>query len=140
MPRASKQQVFGDEPDVALLVAWGHIALAKAPAVSYLGVGNNARTMVATVSVAGLSFGQSDSTPSGRIDGVACGTAAWTSGTSVMCRELSAASSASTEVTVGGLAGTRYPAFTFDCFLSRHALYSLFVLRLCRGFQSYPAT
>jgi len=31
-----------------------------------------------------------------------------------MCRELSAASSASTEVTVGGLAGTRYPAFTFD--------------------------
>ena len=70
--------------------------------------------MLATVSVAGLSFGQSDSTPSGRIDGEACGTAAWTSTTAVLCRELSAASSVSTEVTVGGLVGTRYPAFTFD--------------------------
>ena len=70
--------------------------------------------MVATVTVAGLSFGQSDATPSSRIDGVACGTAAWTSLSSILCRELSAPSSVTTEVTVGGLVGTRYPAFTFD--------------------------
>lgn len=83
--------------------------------VSYLGVDNDARTMIATVTVAGLSFGQSDATPSSRIDGVACGTVAWTSLSSILCRELSAPSSVTTEVTVSGIVGTRYPAFTFDC-------------------------
>ena len=88
---------------------------AVAPVVSYLGVDNNALTMAGSVTVAGLSFGQSDATPSSRIDGVACGTVAWTSLSSILCRELSAPSSVTTEMTVGGLVGTRYPAFTFDC-------------------------
>ena len=43
-----------------------------APAVSYLGADNLSRTAAGIVSVSGLSFGQHDSTPQGRLDGAAC--------------------------------------------------------------------
>jgi hypothetical protein len=54
-----------------------------APSVSYLGVGNNARSMAGSLSVSGLNFGQSDNTPSSRVDSNACSTAAWVSSSSV---------------------------------------------------------
>ena len=87
-----------------------------APAVSYLGVGNFARTAESTVTVSGLSFGTTDNTPSGRVDALTCATAAWASATTVLCWNSNGQPSViTTELTVGGLVGTRYPQFTFDC-------------------------
>ena len=82
--------------------------------VSFIGVSNNARSMAGIVTVSGLSFRPSDATPSSRIDGVACGTAAWTSASGVACYSTSGPSIVSSELTVGGLVGTRYAAFSFD--------------------------
>ena len=70
--------------------------------------------MTGTVTVHGVNFGYSDSTPSSRLDLIDCATTAWASATSLNCYSLSGPSSVSTEVTVGGLAGTRFAAFTFD--------------------------
>ena len=85
--------------------------------VSYLGVDNSARTMTGTLSVNGLSFSQSDATPTARVDFVVCATAAWSSATTVNCVVTTAPTLISTDVTVGMLVGTRYPAFTFDGWL-----------------------
>ena len=85
-----------------------------APVVSYLGADNLGRTAAGTLTIAGVSFGARDNTPSSRIDAAVCGTAAWTSGSSVNCYSTSSPSELSTGVTVGGLAGTRLPGFTFD--------------------------
>ena len=81
--------------------------------VSYLGVSNSGRTSTGSVTVAGLSFGQVDATASARIDSAACGTVAWASSSAALCLS-GGRSEVSTEVTVGGLGGTRYAAFTFD--------------------------
>ena len=86
-----------------------------APSVSYLGVGNNARSMAGNLSVSGLNFGQSDNTPSSRVDSNSCSTAAWVSSSSVQCASSGGSPSVvSTEVTVGSRVSTRYPMFTFD--------------------------
>ena len=82
--------------------------------MSYLGIANSALTMVASLTVVGLGFGQSNATPSDRVDSVACGTAAWNSASSIVCLNSSGPVMSSVEVTVVGLAGTRFPAFTFD--------------------------
>ena len=75
---------------------------------------NNARTLLGSVTVSGLSFGMSDATPSVRVDSNACTTAAWTSATSSLCVNTNGPSEVSSEVTVGTAVGTRYPGFTFD--------------------------
>ena len=86
--------------------------------VSYLGRDNTARSLAQTVSVFGLSFGSNDFTPSARKDTVVCATASWVSSTSVNCFDGSSLpATISIEVTVAGLAGTRYPQFTFDGFV-----------------------
>ena len=64
--------------------------------------------------MAGLNFGKSDYTASNRADGASCATSSWQSSTSMQCLNEVAPVATSTEITVGGLAGTRYPAFTFD--------------------------
>ena len=87
----------------------------EAPVVSYLGVDNNARTMTGIVTVSGVSFGQSDNTPSSRVDSHACATVAWASRTTVACASTHGFPSVlSVVVTVGAQGGTRLPAFTFD--------------------------
>ena len=70
--------------------------------------------MQGSVTVHGLNFGQSDDTPSGRVDTAVCATAAWTSHSTVHCSLTTSPALISTEITVGGVAGTRYPQFTFD--------------------------
>ena len=82
--------------------------------VSYFGTDNNARTMVGTVTVAGVNFGNRDFTPSGRVDTNECVTSTWTSFTSVSCELTHNPTIHSVEVTVSGFVSTRYPQFTFD--------------------------
>ena len=95
--------------------------------VSYLGRDNAARTLISTVTVNGLSFGAANVTPSSRIDSAVCATAVWTAATTINCWNTNSPSVVSTEVTVGGLVGTRYPAFTFDCAVCLVAKQFLFV-------------
>ena len=83
--------------------------------MSYLGIDNAARTMTGSVTVSGVNFGQNDNTASSRVDTNICTTAAWASATTVLCTSAHGFPSViTTEITVGTLAGTRYPAFTFD--------------------------
>ena len=96
----------------ALLALTG--CLCAAPVVSYLGVANNARTQTGMVSAAGLNFAAANTTPSMRIDTNACGTMVWTSATAANCWNAADATITSTEVSVAGIVGTRYPAFSFD--------------------------
>ena len=101
-----------------------------APVVSYLGVDNNARTMQGTMTVQGLSFGETNNTPSGRIDSIVCATAAWSSATTVNCVNAhNFPSVITTEITVGLLTGTRYPKFTFDGWFS-----ALLGFRCCQDY------
>ena len=85
-----------------------------APAVSYVGVDNFGRSHTGSLSVTGVNFGQTDNTPSTRIDTNECGTAGWVSATAVYCHNSVGPTMHTTEVTVAVVAGTRMPAFTFD--------------------------
>ena len=75
---------------------------------------NNARTQAGTVSVFGLNFGQSNNTPSSRLDTNECTTVAWTSASAVNCHNTNSPTIHSGEVTVGTFVGTRYAQFSFD--------------------------
>ena len=82
--------------------------------VSYLGVGNNARSQTGTVSVTGMNFGQYNNTPSSRIDTLMCETTAWSAHSALRCVNVNNPTVHSSEVTVNLMVGTRYPQFTFD--------------------------
>ena len=70
----------------------------------------------ASVTVAGLDFGQTDHTATGAIVTAACGSSSWSSATSVTClsgpAQLDALRYA--QMSVGGVAGTGRTGFSFD--------------------------
>ena len=80
--------------------------------------GNAAKTGGSTVTISGLNFGAYSFTPSTSATGVdMCGTASWTSGTTVECRMIAATAvkTSYAKVTVGAVVGTRVGFyFTFD--------------------------
>ena len=79
---------------------------------------NAATSGGATVTISGLNFGAYSFTPSLLVTGVdMCGTASWTSGTTVECRVIAATAvkTSYAKVTVGAVVGTRAGFyFTFD--------------------------
>ena len=67
------------------------------------------------MTVSGLDFGAGELTATSALEMVACSTSSWTSATTIAC----VSSSASTmfglsAVSVGGVAGTSAPVFSFD--------------------------
>ena len=78
---------------------------------------NAAITAGLSVTMAGLSFGALDVTPSTAIGLTSCETAAWASSTSVRCLVAAGAGpSILTSVTVESVVGTRIAGFSFDGF------------------------
>ena len=79
---------------------------------------NTLRSGTGTVTISGLNFGAYSFTPSLLATGVdMCGTASWTSGTTVECRVIAATAvkTSYAKVTVGAVVGTRVGFyFTFD--------------------------
>jgi len=96
------------------------VALA-APVVSFTSGENIAGSDGGLVTVTGLDFRSSDLTASVGLGSQGCGTASWSSGTSVVCAaSAGTGSGAAAVVTVGGVVGTRTGGFTFDgqCFVA----------------------
>ena len=89
-----------------------------APVASAYAPGNAVKSGGATVTISGLNFGAYSFTASLAATGVdMCGTASWTSGTTVECRMIAATAvkTSYAKVTVGAVVGTRVGVyFTFD--------------------------
>ena len=96
-------------------MGWGLVA---APVASAYTPGNAAKSGGSTVTISGLNFGAYSFTASTSATGVdMCGTASWTSGTTVECRTIAATAvkTSYAKVTVGAVVGTRVGVyFTFD--------------------------
>ena len=92
--------------------------MVAAPVASAYAPGNAAKTGGSTVTISGLNFGAYSLTASVSATGVdMCGTASWTSGTTVECRVIAATAvkTSYAKVTVGAVVGTRVGVyFTFD--------------------------
>ena len=85
--------------------------------VSGVAARNRPYSTAASVTIAGLNFAPVDATPTAQAGLNACGTAAWASGTSVLCMQTLGATPAdvSAVVTVDSIyIGTQQIAFTFD--------------------------
>ena len=89
--------------------------------VSFAYRDNAAPTGGTVVTVTGVNFRTEDMTPTSNIDYQQCGTASWTSKSSVACTG-SAGSAAGADndvyITASAIVGSRTRAFTFDGFSS----------------------
>jgi len=95
---------------------WQRAIARAAPVVSFVAP-NAAITAGLSLTMAGLSFGSLDVTPSTAIGLTSCATAAWASSTSVRCLVAAGAGpSILTSVTVESVVGTRIAGFSFDGF------------------------
>ena len=75
----------------------------------------NVVSAVASVTLAGLNFVASDTTVTAAVALADCGTASWTTATSVSCIGTRGAGEVGTAgVTVGGVTGTSSVVFSFD--------------------------
>ena len=92
--------------------------MSAAPVASAYTPGNAPITGGSTATISGLNFGAYSFTASVSATGVdMCGTASWTSGTTVECRMIAATAMKTSyaKVTVGAVVGTRVRFyFTFD--------------------------
>jgi surface protein len=85
-------------------------------AVASCGAVNGVPSGASSVTITGLSFSAADPSASGTLEMVACGTSSWTSATSLSCLSSSMMSTmvGLSAVSVGGVAGTSAPVFSFD--------------------------
>ena len=90
-------------------------ALHSAPAISFTKRENTAASGGGIVTVSGLNMRASDATSTAGIASQSCTTAAWSSGTSVMCSSaFGSGSLLEIVLTASGIVGTRSGQFTFD--------------------------
>lgn len=86
------------------------------------GVLNFPHTGGASVTVSGLNFGRHDVSPSVAISALSCHSAAWTSGTSLLCRSaLLWGYHGMAPITIGGLVATLSSTLSFDAPVVSHA-------------------
>jgi hypothetical protein len=90
-----------------------------APAVTRGRSMNVAMSELAWVTLTGLSFGPGDSTVSATVGSVVCGTASWTTSTTVRCYAGMSTGGSAQYLTVAGLVGTGTGVLSFD---GAHAL------------------
>ena len=90
-----------------------HVSHVAAPLLSTAGVTNVAGSGGAALSLSGLGFRSSGATPTAVSGGVVCGTAAWTSMTSVLCATASKEGN-DVAMTVSGVSSTMLVEFSYD--------------------------
>jgi len=96
-------------------IAVNKACLVAAPVVSFVAEDNSAVTSGYSVTVSGMNFAVSATTPTSTIGLSSCATAAWASASSVVCM-LSMGEGVSHElrVTVAGVVGSRTAIFSYD--------------------------
>ena len=77
-------------------------------------VRNGPSSGVGLTSISGLNFGSSDSTVSATVGSVVCGTASWTTSTTVRCYAGMSTGGIAQYLTVAGLVGTGTGVLSFD--------------------------
>ena len=82
-------------------------------------VRNGPSSGVGLTSISGLNFGSSDSTVSATVGSAVCGTASWTTSTTVRCYAGMSTGGSAQHLTVAGLVGTGTGVLSFD---GAHAL------------------
>ena len=95
-----------------------YLILCAAPAITHIDSLNGAASGGASISISGMSFGESDLIPSASIALTVCDTSSWSSGTGIVClqaRGSGVGTMSSVVVVTTGLKGTLTDVFTFDC-------------------------
>ena len=88
---------------------------AAAPVVSFIAEANSAVTAGYSVTVSGVNFAVSATTPTSTIGLSGCNTAAWASSSSVVCMlGMGEGVNHELRITVAGVVGSRTATFTYD--------------------------
>ena len=92
-----------------------------APAVSFIALLNAAVTAGYSVTVSGLSFAVSGTTPTSSVGASSCLTTAWASATSTVCMLLGGEGVGhEIRVTAAGVVGSRTSTFSYDGMVHKH--------------------